>query len=418
MLILKWILLAASVVGLAKTDTTITLEGTQLDITRQTIDGVNVLHIEGSGMYQFTHTFGDENVKYSFNQVTTSGQDFLIEGYIIQNYQYDPFFIVINHEGELILHERFNDDLDQDILGAYPLNDGYLLHIGSSISNGQGDLEFYNDELHILGSEKSHQTFDEKITNIEAIEDGYRVYFDFNDVAEVYVRNTQTMYLGSKYEGIQTGETYTDEVTIHFAGEATLNGELIEGPYTLVHPGKYTFKFHEHLVNFSLDPKVTGIQMNAIKASDVRIDYTYGQGRLNGELYAPGEIIEGPGEYIFGIYEDNYAYEIPFKINARIDGVMHLQTYNEPITITYQGEGYLNNEYFESGSTVDEDGTYTLKVFGDHGYLEMVQFKIEMEDTLSKEDWIERSLLGGSFVLAGWFFIREFRRMRKRSATP
>jgi len=99
MLILKWILLAASVVGLAKTDTTITLEGTQLDITRQTIDGVNVLHIEGSGMYQFTHTFGDENVKYSFNQVTTSGQDFLIEGYIIQNYQYDPFFIVIITKG-------------------------------------------------------------------------------------------------------------------------------------------------------------------------------------------------------------------------------------------------------------------------------------------------------------------------------
>ena len=418
MLILKWILLTASVLGLANTDATITLEGTQLDITRQTIDGVNVLHIEGSGMYHFTHTFGDETVKYSFNQVTTSEDDFLIEGYTLENRQYDPFFIVINHKGELILHERIEDDLEQDILGAYPLKDGYLLHIGSSMPNGQGDLEFFNDELHILGTETSRQSFEDKITKIESIDDGYLVYFDFNDVAQVYVRTNQQIYLGSKYEGIQTGETYTDEVTMHFAGEATLNGEIIKGPYTLVHPGKYTFKFHEHLVNFSLDPKVTGIQVNAIKASDVRIDYTYGQGRLNGELYAPGERIEGPGEYIFGIYDDNYAYEIPFKINARIDGVTHLQTYDEPITITYQGEGYLNNEYFKSGNTVDEDGTYTLKVFGENGYLEMVQFKIEMEDTLSREDWIERSLLGGSFVLAGWFFVREFRRTRKRSATP
>ena len=124
------------------------------------------------------------------------------------------------------------------------------------------------------------------------------------------------------------------------------------------------------------------------------------------------------GSVVFGIYKDNYAYEIPFKITARIDGVEHLKTYNESVVITYQGEGYLNNEFLESGSEVSENGTHTLKVFGEGGYLELVTFKIETEPTLSTGDWIERSLLGGSFCLAGWFFIREFRRFRKRSTTP
>lgn len=420
MMILKWMLMGISLIGLAKTDTTINLDGTQLDITRKVVDGVSVLNIEGSGMYQFTHQFGDESRKYSFNSVTTSGDDFLIEGYTIHHdtRTYDPFFVVIAKDGTLVLNELFESPLQQDLMGAYPLVDGYLLHLRTSEDNGYEDFEFTHDELHILGDSHTQETFREKITEIKKIDQGYHVFLNFEDIPSVYVRNNQTLYLDNRYDGIKTDQTYTDQVTLHFAGEALLNGETVIGPVTVVQPGKYTWTMADQLIHFTLDPKVTGILPGAIKASDVRIEYTYGQGTLNGDYYAPGEKIVGPGEYIFGIYEDNYAYEIPFKITARIEGVEHLKTYDEPVVIHYHGEGYLNNEFLESGSEVSENGTYTFKVFGDNGYLELVTFKIESEPTLSPGDWIERSLLGGSFCLAGWFFIREFRRTRKRSTTP
>lgn len=420
MIFLKWIMVGVSLFGLAKTDTTITLDGTQLDITRTQVGGVSVLHVEGSGMYQFTHQFGDEARTYSLNSVQTSGDDFLIEGYTLHHATrtYDPFFVVISKDGTLVLNELFESPLQQDLKGAYPLVDGYLLHLRTSQDNGAGDFEFAHDDLHILGTSRTQERFTEKITQIEAIDQGYHIFLDFKEIPEVYVRNNQTLFRGNAYEGIQTGKTYTDQVTLHFAGEAELNGEVIEGPQTVVQPGKYLWKFKDHVVNFTLDPRVSGIVSNAIKASDVRIDYTYGQGTLNGEYYAPGERVTGPGEYIFGIYEDNYAFEIPFKISARIEGVEHLKTYDEPVTITFQGEGYLNNEVFESGSEVGENGTHTLKVFGDNGYLETAQFKMESEPSLTRDDWIERSLLGSSACLAGWFFIREFRRKRKQSPQP
>ncbi len=420
MMILKWMLMGISLIGLAKTDVTVNLDGTQLDITRKMVDGVSVLNVEGTGMYQFTHQFGDETRKYSLNSVETSGDDFLIEGYTIhhETRTYDPFFVVIHKDGTLILNELFESPLQQDLMGTYPLVDGYLLHLRTSEENGQGDFTFTHDELHVLGNTHTKEIFSKKITDIQSIDQGYHAFLDFEDVPSIYVRNNQTLYTGNRYDGITTNQTYTDQVTLHFAGEALLNDETVIGPVTVVQPGKYTWKFADHFVNFILDPQVTGILPGAIKAGDVRIEYTYGQGTLNGELYAPGEIIEGPGEYIFGIYEDNYAYEIPFKITARIDGVEHLKTYDEPVVITYQGEGYLDNEFIESGSEVSENGTHTLKVFGEGGYLELVTFKIETEPTLSTGDWIERSLLGGSFCLAGWFFIREFRRFRKRSTTP
>ena len=420
MTFLKVIGVAVALIGMARTDATLTIDGTQLDITRETVDGVSVLHMEGTGMYQFTHQLGDDTRKYSLNHAWVHGDDFLIEGYTLHHATrtYDPFFVVIHKDGTLTVNALLESPLQQDLIGAYPLTDGYLLHMRESIENGHGDFQFAHDTLHILGEDESPLEFTEKITDIEAVDSGYLVYFEFQDTADILVRHSQEILQDGAFAGIASGATYTDQVTIHFAGEANLNGQLIKGPKTLVTPGKYTWTHGESVVNFTLDPAVSGIEANAIKSSDVRIDYTYGQGMLNGEYYAPGEVIEGPGDYVFGIYDANYAFEIPFKINARVDGVEHLKTYDGPVTITYQGEGYLNNEFLDSGSEVSDPGAHTLKVFGANGYLETIQFKIESADSMAMTDWLELSLMGGSIVLASWFVIREVWRFKKRSSTP
>lgn len=419
MIILKWLTVAIALMGAARTDVSITLDGTQLDVTKSHEDGIWLLQVEGSGMYSFSYTFGNEELTYSLNDVKTYEDDFILEGYTLNQTtrDYHPFLIVIHKDGTLQLEEVFVDALQQDIVGAYPLNDGYLVHLRTMEENGQGDFQFDHDILRILGSQPAHFTYDEKITRIESIDTGYQVYFDFAEVPEVYVRNTQTVYQGNRVDGLKNNATLTDQVTLHFAGTGTLNDEPITGPYTVFLPGKYHFILQDTSIFFTLNPAITGIESGAIKESTVRIDYAYGQGLLNGDYYAPGEPIEAPGDYIFGIYEDNYAYEIPFQVTARISGVEHLKTYSEPVTIAYHGEGYLNNAFFESGQTIEESGTYVFKVFGANGYLETVQFKIETTPQRAVSDWIEMGLLSSSIGFLSWFVIREVSRFRKRKKT-
>jgi len=393
--------------------TMISLDGTTLEITKQG----HVLTIDGSGRHTFEISLGDETFDYSMNQVSTETGSFLIQGYILNTKErtYDPFLLDLEKDGTMHVFHIFKDELNQDIKGAYPLNNGFLVHLESVIDNHQGDFNPYKHHLGIL----INDTFEviktnDRITNIKEDFTGYFVYFNYENTPRYMFGFNGELINEEQILGIEIHGQYEGKVELQFLGEATLNKMSITSPFTVTTPGKYTFIKSGKVIPFTLNPIVSGVIANTIYSDPVSIEYTSGQAYLNDRHYAPGEEIFNPGHYLFGIYGDNYIFEIPFTITADIQGISPMKTYFEPVEIHFEGDAYLNNEYIRSGTIIDEPGNYTLKVFGVNKYLETISFKIESDENTDSTIWIERGLLGGSFLIGVSLLGRKILKKRKK----
>lgn len=413
---MKIFMLLSTIISLMTTHvqgTMISLDGTTLNITKQG----NVLMIEGSGRHEFTLDLGDDIFDYSLNKVSTDTGRFLIEGYILnwKERSYDPFLLDLSKEGHTVSFHIFEDDLDQDIVGAYPLKDGYLVHLESTQDNGQGSLIPYRHHLGIL-NEGNYETIktNDRVTDIKEDYLGYFVYFNYEEIPRYMFSFDGSLINEDDILGIDVHGVYEGEVNLQFLGSATLNDVDIKSPFKVSIPGKYTFIKSGKVIPFTLNPIVSGVVSNTMYSEAISIDYSSGQAYLNDHYYAPGELIEEPGHYIFGLYNDNYIYEIPFTITASIGGVIPMHTYTEPVTLDFEGDAYLNNQYIASGTMVSEPGHYTLKVFGLNDYLETISFKIEDEAENEDKVWVERGLLGGSLVLGVGVIIKTILNKRKK----
>lgn len=393
--------------------TMVSIDGTTLNITKNG----HILTLEGKGRHDFSLELGDDVLDYSLNNVSTETGSFLIEGYILNTNErsYDPFLLDLSKEGETLLFHIFEDPLDQDIDGAYPLEKGYLVHLASTQSNGQGSEIPYKHHLGILiDGVYEVIKINDRITDIKENSLGYFVYFNYEDEPQIMFSFEGTLINEDDILGIDIHGVYEGDVTLQFLGDATLNGTLIQSPFKITIPGKYTFIKSGKVIPFTLHPSVTGVVANTLYSDSVSIDYSSGQAYLNNQYYAPNEIIREPGHYIFGFYNENYIYEIPFTITASVEGVLPMQTYHEPVTLVFEGDAYLNNQYIASNTTIHEPGHYTLKVFGVNDYLETISFKIENQSEKDDQVWIERGLLGGSFILGLGVVIKKLISKRKK----
>jgi hypothetical protein len=127
-------------------------------------------------------------------------------------------------------------------------------------------------------------------------------------------------------------------------------------------------------------------------------------------------VIDRPGHYVFGFYQGDYIYEIPFTLTANVRGIKHLESYDSAVNVSFLGEGYINNQYFHSGASLSDPGRYTLKVFGSNGYLETHTFEIiDLNEKAFQMEWVELGLLGGSAILgAGLIIDSAVRRFKKK----
>lgn len=392
------------------------LDGTHLSVQKERREGYFAMVIRGTGMYTFVHEFGSKDENYSIRTLQIINDNFVLDGTVLDQTTrtYHPYFMVITNEGEILIHEIFTSPSQQDLSGVYPLLEGYLIHITQMDESTE---IFEQDYLYIFDETLiTKESFSDEILDIIATDQGYHVRFKYENSPRIFITLEREFLSGNELKGVLNKESYTGEITLLFAGEATLNQLTIQAPYEVSSPGHYTFILNQTYTRFTLHPFVSGVEAGRIYTQPVQIEYEYGQAFINNEPYASREVIDQPGHYVFGFYQGDYIYEIPFTLTANVRGIKHLESYDSAVNVSFLGEGYINNQYFHSGASLSDPGRYTLKVFGSNGYLETHTFEIiDLNEKAFQMEWVELGLLGGSAVLgAGLIIDSAVRRFKKK----
>ncbi|MCF7926656.1 MAG: hypothetical protein K9L74_03690 [Candidatus Izimaplasma sp.] len=196
---------------------------------------------------------------------------------------------------------------------------------------------------------------------------------------------------------IEQNAVFKERVYLEFINQAVLNGDLCQNGILITYPGHYIFEKNDQVINFQVEPTITGINNNGVYDKAVQIDYSSGRALLNNELYIKNTEITHPGYYEFIIEGINdYEKKVSFTIVSRISGVINNQTYKEPIEISFTGDGYLNNQFVSSPITIDEQGEFTLEIKGENNYSETYQFSVffpEQKDLTKEFSFVSISVI-------------------------
>ncbi len=368
------------------------------------------IFLEGSGGASFSLVLGGNPHTYRLHSMHTIEEGFFIVGErmtLTETIQKEViFFITLSRTG-VILEAVYMDDFQADsVKEVIPFKGAWLVLAGRNhydedrIIGDEHVLHWYEDGVF----KHTFANFGHEINLITVFDDSIGLHrspirpYDLLLIDEHTLLSRDTRGL----HGIADGATYTGSVNVYFVGHLDQGHKRFTEPFTLDEPGEYTFEYQDQTISFTLHPEIRGIVPGAVMREAVRIEYDKAQAYLNDDLYVSGSLINRPGHHVLRFQNGSYRYEVPFTISANVEGIFDRQTYTDARRITFLGEGYINNTFVESGITLTENGSYTLRVFGDNGYEEQHSFSILIAE---ETDWLdtwwmtEIVLMGGSLVL-------------------
>lgn len=187
--------------------------------------------------------------------------------------------------------------------------------------------------------------------------------------------------------GVANG-SYSVVVTPVFTeGTATLNGSAFSSGTTISTEGNFILIVTDKAgnsttVNFSLDltaPVVSNVTNGGLYNTNVTPTFD-GTGKLNGASFASGTTVSAEGNYTLAVTDGVNTTTVLFTIIKTapvVNGVTNNGLYNQNVTPTFNGNGKLNGAAFTSGTSVSNEGTYTLIVTDIVGNSTTVNFTID-----------------------------------------
>lgn len=191
--------------------------------------------------------------------------------------------------------------------------------------------------------------------------------------------------------GVTDGSSYNTDRTVTFnEGTAALNGNPFVSGTAISNEGAYALIVTDAAgntveVNFAIDktpPSVSGAEDGKSYNTDRTVTFDEGEAMLNGEAFASGGRISEDGNYTLIVTDAaGNLTMLTFAIDQQppvVDGVEDEESYNTDRTITFnEGTAVLNGQPFVSGTSVSEEGEYTLVVTDDAGNLNTVFFTMD-----------------------------------------
>ncbi len=396
-----------------------THHGVTLSATRQRVDGDWQMVVRGEGQHTFDFYRGDAQRHYYPETILVHENQFYLTGYIIEDdaitRNINAFIMIIALTGTITLEEVIVDDYYTSLVQLIPMDDVLFIHLRHESLNEYDGFEFYQDAVQLWENNQYSQsyTFDQRILRMHA-EGSFLLFSNhYHGPFEMMIDDKAELVTEPQLYGVVDQGVYYDVVTLYFNDILVYNDKTYVKPVTFNHPGNYQFEFNHHQYQITLHPSTEGVYENMVTNQAVVIDYEVGMPFLNGKPYAPKEIIDYPGHYQLIFENTNYRYAIPFTITSQLHGVFDRQTYHESRKITFRGEGYLNNQYIESGMVINESGKYTLQIFGENDYQEKHHFTIELESPQNDVNLlmiVEVSLLVCALGLSMLFIIKTLKR--------
>ena len=361
------------------------------------LDGNRGFSLEKTGTDPFYTIIHDSNESYLINGVIETDELFILYGsnHVTGNdTYYDSVFFIVDRLGNLVTYITTDFGDLEEITGAYVINDILIFHTIKSTDN---EIEFVFENNYFSAYNLSYNLVDTIEIGSIIMEitsnDNYILFnYDYDDVYDGAIRDDLSILLPSDIVEIAEQEIFFGDVMIEFLNQASLNNEIVENGVYIDYPGNYQLQHSNAEYNFIVKPYVLGIENNKSYNESVTPTISSGNVMLNNDVYISGTEISAPGNYeltINGI--NNYLETYDFTIVSNMTGITNNHTYLDPVTISFTGEGYLNNQFIDSPVDVYETGEYILKIKGENNYLETYYFQIDEEiKTLSIVDFIQR----------------------------
>ena len=368
----------------------------EIIITSFNNDGITGFTVEKSGVNPFITTVSHDLEHYFITGVKQIGDYYILYGYGFTNNtntEYDSLFFVFDNAGNIILKD-FRDFGSMEIIRDIFYIDDILITYTQSVNDIDQSYEFNSNFFTSYDLNFNYLDFIEIspiIANINTNEMYILIGYS-NAEYDIAIRNDLSLIGKDDLLNIVEGSSFTESVTIEFINEATLNNEFIENGITINYPGEYNLNYNNRIYNFTVKPVITGVIDNEVYNNSVTPIISSGNVILNNDIYISNTEITNPGNYEFIVNgANNYTENLSFTITSNLEGIINNNIYIEPITLDFNGNGYLNNQFIESPYEVIESGDYIFKIRGENNYMETYFFSIEEEvNETSFIDFVQR----------------------------
>lgn len=338
--------------------------------------------LSADGKHTFTVTLGCDDIKFYVNDVVVDGEHYVAYGFVSDNSSeqfYDAFYAAISETGNVLHTQILQYDSLSEVKDVYDLAGTAIYKINRNIVTQAGYETIGHTLITLDDAMAVAHTLDmEDYIKTARIEED-KVYFaaSYQSEAHSAIDASLNLYERGIVYGISNHADYEGHVHAEFVGVGLLGGVSVVNQISIDYPGHYVFEYEDYTYRFTVHPTVSGVSDGMKTADPVRIEYSDGLAFLNHDLYVSGTRIDTPGYHTLSIEGDNnYVHQVRFTITGNIEGVYDGRSYDEARTITFQGNGYLNNRFIESGISVEEAGHYTLRIEGVNGYTEVIHFEI------------------------------------------
>ncbi|MFU8785955.1 MAG: hypothetical protein ACNA7U_01810 [Candidatus Izemoplasmataceae bacterium] len=348
----------------------------------------------------FDIILGDEHHQYNVNGIDTDLENYIIYGYVADtSYQgpdyYDAYILIVSRTGEILHETHLNLGNLEEVKTMILLEGKPIFHVRSLYED---EYAYYHHDFdYFIVFDEEYQSYEsikfkEEILRIQKDHQIIYVSDKFHgDYHAGFNNNLEVLYDGIVYGVVNYG-VYYGEVTITLLNGGIVNQEKITHQKTLDYPGYYQILYKNQIVTFTIHPIISGISANQITNDSVAIDINRGHSYLNNDVYISGTLITQAGHYELIVEGFNgYHQIIPFTIASNLKGIYNEQVYFEEKTITFNGVGYLNNRFIESGYQITESGHYTLTIYGENGYTEAHHFQLDLSQ--QQQNNIKQSLM-------------------------
>lgn len=296
---------------------------------------------------------------------------------------YKGFFMVYSPEGQFIQEVILEQEVEVNMEYMFEVDGVYIAVMEGFSPEG----EQRQDRYYII-------VYDKAFNVLEQIE----VFDHYTDIIQTERMILYNTGYDDEYDGayttslelieptnalmISTDQVFEEEVYIPFINDAVLNGDTVTNGVLIEYPGYYTLVYNDYTYTFTVTANVNGVEDGGIYQELVQPYFDVGKATLNDDVFASGETIEEPGDYILRIEGLNgYLQEYEFTIDAHVEGLINNQTYTDEVTFDFNGTGYLNDTYITPPFTVSEPGEYVLTISGENNYRDTYYFTIEESES-------------------------------------
>lgn len=186
----------------------------------------------------------------------------------------------------------------------------------------------------------------------------------------------------------EDGTIYINEHTLHFIGEATLNGEVVLPGTLLNEVGNYYLELvdgsNTYTYNFVIEPDYS-IFVNEI-INEFTLEYINANVKLNEESYTSNTLVSEVGKYVLKVDGVNgYSKTFNFDINA-YSNIKNNDEFIDSVEVEVIGGSVkIDDVEYTEKVTIDTIGNHTITITGINGYSKTINFVINPSITAVEE---------------------------------